>query len=97
VVAAGWPCQEFSRAGAGGGLNHPGSNLFCELRRVLTVLREQERESGQVVRWVLENVSTTGDVRPGVLHGRVVVEQQVGGRGAPAGGSQFRLPCLSAA
>jgi len=81
VVIAGWPCQGFSRAGAGRGSAHPGTNLFCELMRVLTTLREQAERRGRALRWLLENVSTEGDARPGVQHGRVVVEQQLGGRG----------------
>jgi len=50
--------------------------------RVLTTLREQEGAGGRPMRWLLENVSTEGDARPRVQHGRVVVEQQLGGRGA---------------
>jgi len=46
--------------GTGRGLAHPGTNLFCELMRVLTTLREQEKLVGRPLRWLLENVSTEG-------------------------------------
>jgi len=44
MVIAGWPCQGFSRAGKGEGLQHLGTALFLEMMRVLTLLRKLEQE-----------------------------------------------------
>jgi len=48
---------------------------------VITRLRKRETATQRPLRWILENVSTQDDDRPGVLAGREVVEHQLGGRG----------------
>lgn len=54
MLCAGFPCQDFSKAGKGAGIHGKKSGLFWELWRVLSEFGEQERQIPIVL---LENVS----------------------------------------